>query len=240
MTVELTWHGHSTWSVTVDGTELLIDPFFDNPFTDMDPGELDPEHVLVTHGHADHIADADRFSGAHFVATPEITGYLEEQYGVDDSTGMNLGGTVELGDAFVTMVRADHSNGLDTGYGASGGMPAGYVISDTKPTQVGDAESTSFYHAGDTSLMSEMKDVIGPFLEPDAAAVPVGDHFTMGPAQAAVAVDWLGVDEAFPMHYDTFPPIEIDVDQFGREIKATGSDVEAVVLDGDRTYTLSE
>ena len=236
--LELTWYGHSTWHVSLGDTDLLVDPFFDNPKTDTDPEELDPDHVLLTHGHVDHIADVDRYRGAHFVGTPELTAYLADEYGVDDRTGMNLGGTIELGDAFVTMVRADHSNGMETDYGASGGMPAGYVISDSKPTQESDEEATAFYHAGDTSLMSEMRDVIGPFLEPDAAAVPIGDHFTMGPTQAAIAVDWLDVDHAFPMHYDTFPAIEIDTEDFEREVRATGSDAEVHVLAGDETFTL--
>jgi L-ascorbate metabolism protein UlaG (beta-lactamase superfamily) len=237
--MDLTWHGHSTWHVSLDETDLLIDPFFDNPHTSMDPADVAGiDYVLITHGHADHIAHAGEFADATLVATPEITGYMEAEHGFEDSIGMNLGGTVECGDAFVTMHRADHTSGLNTGYEHEVGMPAGFVISDKKPTQESDEDALAFYHAGDTGLMTEMRDVIGAFLEPDAAAVPCGDHFTMGPTQAAIAVDWLDVDYAFPMHYDTFPPIEIDVDDFRREVKATGSDAEVTILDGDETFTL--
>ena len=181
---------------------------------------------------------APEFSDATLVATPEIVSYAQAELGFEEAIGMNLGGTVECGDAFVTMVRADHTNGINTGHEYEGGMPAGFVIGDTKPTQGTDAESTTFYHAGDTSLMTEMREVTGAYLEPDAAAVPVGDHFTMGPWQAAVAVDWLGVDHAFPMHYGTVPPIDLDPEEWVREVRATGTSAEPHVLAGDETFEL--
>ncbi|MFB6113641.1 MAG: metal-dependent hydrolase [Halodesulfurarchaeum sp.] len=232
--MELTWHGHSTWYVSTEGTDFLIDPFFDNPKTDLSPSEVvTPDFVLLTHGHADHIAHVGEFAEATVVSTPELAGYVEDEYGIEETIGMNLGGTIEAGDAYVTMHRADHTNGFETDYQVSGDMPAGFLVSESEPGTDGDG--TTFYHSGDTSLMSEMKDVIGQYLEPDVAAVPIGDHFTMGPQQAGIAAEWLGVDHVCPMHYDTFPPIEQDPEDFVSAVSDAGSDAEVHVLSGDES-----
>jgi L-ascorbate metabolism protein UlaG (beta-lactamase superfamily) len=291
--MQLTWHGHSTWHVEVGDTTFLIDPLFDNPKTDMEPSDVDdPDYLLLTHGHADHIADAGAFAdSAVVVSSPEIAGFVEEEHAdaggepVDetgeeavtdaddveepetpdadddgdsdddspdtgeedvetdggtavDTIGMNLGGTVEAGDAYVTMHKAEHTNGINTEYGQDAGIPAGFIISTDEPAQSSDQESTTFYHAGDTALFTEMRDVIASFLEPDAAAVPIGDHFTMGPQQAAIAVDWLDVDYAYPMHYDTFPPIEQDPEEFQREVRATGARTDVVIPEADEPFPL--
>jgi L-ascorbate metabolism protein UlaG (beta-lactamase superfamily) len=202
--MRVTWHGHSFFELKADGTTVLIDPFLDgNPGVGVAPDGFDADVVAVTHGHHDHAGDTDRFD-APVVCQPELAEYYGEE-GIE-AIGMNVGGTYEDGVEF-TMTKAFHSSGApeDGDFDRYGGTPAGFVVDDGE---------TRFYHAGDTSLFGDMKTVVRDVYAPDAAAVPIGDRFTMGPQDAATAVDWLGVDEAFPMHYDTFPPIEQDPIEF--------------------------
>jgi L-ascorbate metabolism protein UlaG (beta-lactamase superfamily) len=141
---------------------------------------------------------------------------------------MNMGGTVEVGGADVTMVPAYHSSGCpgaDGPFMGEGGDPAGFVIDDGE---------TTFYHMGDTALFGDLETVIGDYFDPDLVAVPIGDVFTMGPEAAAQAIDWVDPDACIPIHYDTFEPIEQDPDAFARQV--SDADVHVLKPDSKLTY----
>jgi len=213
--MRITWRGHSCFEVEVSGKDFLIDPFLDG--SEAGPGDLEPDVVLVTHGHGDHVGSADEFD-ATVVTVPEVASWLD----VDASVDMNIGGTVEFGDVRVHMTQAFHSSSMD-GYQRYGGMPAGFVV---------EGAEASVYHAGDTSIFRDMK-TVGEFLEPDVALLPVGDHYTMGPRSASVAAEWLGVEVAVPMHFGTFPVLESDADSF---LGMLPGEVDGVALEPDESF----
>jgi L-ascorbate metabolism protein UlaG (beta-lactamase superfamily) len=200
--VKLTWLGHATFKIhTPTGKIILIDPWVQgNPACPDSLKQFDKVDVmLITHGHFDHIADAVALAKRHkptVVAIWEICQWLGSK-GVENTVDMNKGGTATVGDLKVTMVHADHSCGiLDEGKIIYGGDPCGYVIRFSN--------DFTLYHAGDTNVFGDMK-IIGELYQPDLVCLPIGDHYTMSPREAAYGLRLLGVKAVIPMHYGTFP-----------------------------------
>jgi L-ascorbate metabolism protein UlaG (beta-lactamase superfamily) len=197
------WLGHSAFELTLpDGRVILIDPWLnDNPSCPDDcknPARCD--FVVLTHGHVDHIGDADRLIDAF---NPKIIGAVElcDALGRNRPKGqyfaMNIGGTQTIDGIDFTLTFARHSSSVNTESGpVYTGMPCGVVI------RFGDLAGV--YHAGDTDVFGDMK-LIAELFQPKVAILPIGDHFTMGPKGAALAARFLEPNTIVPMHYGTFP-----------------------------------
>ena len=227
--VSVTWLGHASFRVdSPSGKRVYVDPWLDNP--KCPEGEKQPERVDViaaTHGHSDHVGSvleiATQFS-PEIVAIVELRGWLGEQgASVGEVPGPNKGGTVDVDGIKFTLVNAFHSSSSDDGDYL--GEACGIVV---------EAENgTKLYFAGDTCVFGDMQ-LIGRIYAPDVAILPIGDHFTMGPREAAVALELLGTELCIPCHYGTFPLLKGTPD----ELRQHASGVEIVVLEPGETVTV--
>jgi L-ascorbate metabolism protein UlaG (beta-lactamase superfamily) len=200
--VKLTWLGHATFRIETPGGKIVIlDPWImGNPATPASEKKVKKVDVLLcTHGHGDHIGDAVEISKQHnptVVAIPEMAGWLRKK-GVQQLAEMNKGGTQTVADIRVTMVHADHSCGIQDGDELIyGGEACGYVIEFSNGLKI--------YHAGDTNVFGDMA-IIRELYAPEIAMIPIGDHYTMGPREAAYACNLLKPKTVIPMHFGTFP-----------------------------------
>ncbi len=227
MTVKITWHGHSTFTLDFEGIKVVVDPFLapNNPAAKISADEMEADFILQTHGHPDHSADLvalAKRTGVQVVANFEICNWLNAQ-GHDNVWAMNTGGAYDFPFGRVKMTWALHSSSLPDG--SYGGNPGGYLIT---------VSDQNIYVAGDTALFSDMK-MIGS-LGIDLAIIPTGDNFTMGPEEALTALEYLSPKVVIPCHYNTWPPIEQDMQSWANRVE-TLTDVKAVILDVEESYT---
>ncbi|MDF1508750.1 metal-dependent hydrolase [Robertmurraya sp. DFI.2.37] len=206
--MKISYHGHAVVKVETSGKTILIDPFINgNGLTDLKVDELNPDYIILTHGHNDHVGDTEelaRKSGALIIGSPELATYFHWK-GLK-THGMNIGGSYEFDFGKVKFTQAYHSTGYETADQQILylGMPMGVLLT---------IDGKTIYHAGDTALFSDMK-LIGERHPIELAFLPIGDNYTMGPEDAAYAAQLLGAKTVVPIHYNTFPVIRQDPYQF--------------------------
>ena len=218
MAFKLNYVGHSGFYIDTETTGILIDPFITgNPKAKITFNTDKIDCIFLTHAHGDHLGDSITFSkdkSAQIFAVHELANYCSAKGA--DAKGISFGGWVNYEWGRVIAVPAFHSSSTPEGYYA--GSPCGYIL---------EIEGTRIYHAGDTSLNSEMK-MIGEVYKPDIVILPIGGHYTMDIENATIAAQWLGAKSVIPMHYNTFDAIKVDIADF--ELKIKGINLEPVVL----------
>jgi len=224
--MDIRFLGHSAFTLTDEGTTILIDPFLDhNPKAAVGAADVEPDVILLTHGHEDHFGDTIAIAqrtGATVVAltelAKEISGDLGEDHDVRDP---NLGGTVQFDWGWAKWVPAWHTSTTPKG---TVNTPAGIILS---------FGGKIVYHLGDTCLFSDLALAARRGDDIDVALVPIGGHYTMDRIDAVAAVELIGPKQVIPCHYDTFPPIETDVQAFKADVEGSTKAQVVVLAPGD-------
>ncbi|AGW12515.1 metal-dependent hydrolase [Megalodesulfovibrio gigas] len=232
MRTTLTWHGHSNFQIVDPAINICIDPFFEgNPSAGSTIESIAaPDLICVTHDHGDHIGqtvELARASGCMVAAVVETAGKLMHlgvpQAQIVNGIGFNLGGTMVVKGAAITMVQACHTS--------ESGVPVGYII--TLP------DGFTLYHAGDTAIFAEMA-LWGQLYAIDVACLPIGGVFTMDPRQAAHACKLLQCDRVVPMHWGTFPVLEKNTRAFARHLAEIAPDTALMEMAPGETVVLEK
>ncbi|MFL5382472.1 MAG: metal-dependent hydrolase [Longimicrobiaceae bacterium] len=225
----LTWHGHSCFLLETDGGQrIMIDPWLDeNPAADIKTKDVESlDFILVSHGHSDHFDDCiplAKKTGATVVSTYELVAFVQSQ-GVEKGHGMNIGGAYVFDFGRVKLTPALHTGSISGDKGAHTTDCSGFLISLN--------EGQRLYHAGDTALIVDMQLLRGSV---DVALLPIGDNYTMGPEDAARAVEMIEPEVVIPMHYNTFPLIEQNPEGF-RSLVGDHARVEILQPGGSYTF----
>jgi L-ascorbate metabolism protein UlaG (beta-lactamase superfamily) len=225
--MKFTFYGHACFSVESNGKNILFDPFIkgNELAQNINIDSIKADYILLSHGHADHIADAAAIAGntgATIIGPYEVIGWLQQQ-GVKKVHPMNFGtARFDFGD--LHFVPAWHSSTMPDG--TPGGSPGGFVLSETEK---------KFYYSGDTCLMMDMQ-LIPRYATLDFAVLPIGGNFTMNAREAVMAADFIKCDKIIGIHYDTFGYIKIDQEAAKEEFRKAGK--ELILLEIGQTIEI--
>ena len=222
--MDIRFLGHACFELSDGDTRVLVDPFLTgNPKAPIGADEVDPTHIFLTHGHADHwgdVVDIAKRTGAQCVAIVELANELQEN-GVENVADPNIGGTVKFDWGWVKLVPAWHTSTTPSG---TVNTPAGLLIGIGGKT---------IYHLGDTALFSDLKLVAHRGNPIDVALMCIGGHYTMDRLDAVVAAEFVEAGTVIPCHYDTFPPIETDAEAFKSEVESETKSQVAILEPGE-------